>query len=229
MLPRLLIGWLTLTLLGCSVSAQKAEPTRISAKIIGQVHDPQGIPVAKAEVVARCECAWSGRLPDARTDAKGRFSIYISMPGTFRLYAAKEEQFFPLTDSPFYGVDSVPAPRLTVNDNDVLDAGTVLLHSQAGKLAVRVVDAETGTRVRDARIAVRRNDNPNAVMGSDLGGDLTELVPAAVALQVEARSEGYDDYYYGGDGTKAQSSPIYAEAKATTEITIPLRRARPQR
>ena len=229
MLPRLLIGCLTVTLLGHSIFAQKGEPSRISAKIIGQVHDPQGTPVAKAMVVARCECAWEGRLPDARTDSAGRFSIHISVPGTYRLYAGKEDLFFPLTGSPFYGVDPVPAPRLPVSNNDVLDAGTVLLHSQAGKLAVRVVDAETGKQVSDARIVVRRDDDPNAKMGSDLGGDLTELVPAAVALRIEARAEDYEDYYYGADGTKEQSSPICVEAKATQEITIALRRARPHR
>ena len=227
MLPRLLIGCLAVTLLGQSVFAQKAGRSRVSAKIIGQVRDPQGAPVAMASVVARCECAGEGRSPEARTDDEGRFSIPISVPGTYRLYAGKEDQFFPLTDGPFYGVDPVPAPRLTVSDNAVLEAGTVLLHSLAGKLAVRVVDAETGEPVKSASIVVRREDNPDAEMGTDLGGDLMELVPTA-PLRIEARAEGYADYYYGGDGTKEQSSPIYVEAKATKEITIALRRARPQ-
>jgi len=226
MLPRLLVGCLTIMLPGQAIFAQKAGPGQASAKIVGRVLDPQGIPVAEAMVVARCGCV-IGRLPDARTDSVGRFSIQITVPGTYVLYAAKQDQFFPLTGNPFYDVASVRAPKLAVKDTDVLDAGAVMLHSQAGQLAVRVVDAETGKGVRGATVEFRRDDDPNAdmVADTDRAGRLTELVPAA-PLRIEVKAVGYEDCFYGADCTKEHSSLVYVDAKATKRVTIALRRAR---
>ena len=198
-----------------------------SATITGQVKDAYGHPVPNAKVLARLTPPTSGRIPAGYTDPDGNFSIVVRTPGTYRLYAGKEELFHPIADCPYYDVDRIIPPEVMVADKETINAGTVLLNSQGAKLALRIVDAETGDPINEAGIGFRRDDNPDSWLGVGLGqadaGKITVLVPS-IPIRIEVQADGYKNWYYGGDGTIKQALSLYLIAGTTEELEIRLRR-----
>ena len=213
--------------LSLTALAQDSKQVSFSATITGQVLDATGRIVPNAKVRARLTRHLPGRIPSAQTDTEGNFSIIVRTPGTYRLYAGQEELFYPIADSPFYDVDHIAPPEMTVDDKEVINAGTVLLNSQGAKLTLRIIDAETDEPIKEAGIGFRRDDNTDGNLGTGIGqesaGKLTVLVPSR-PIRIEVQAAGYKDFYYGGDGTIKQAFPVYLRTGTTEELEIRLRR-----
>lgn len=198
-----------------------------SATITGQVKDTYEHPIPNAKVLARLTPHTPGRIPTGYTDPQGNFSIVVRNPGTYRLYAGKEELFYPIADNPYYDVDRIAPPEIRVGDKEIIKAGTVLLNSQGAKLALRIIDADTGDPIDEVGIGFRRDDSPDGWLGTGLGqadaGKITVLVPS-MPIRMEVQAAGYKNWYYGGDGTVEQAFPLYLIAGTTEELEVRLRK-----
>jgi len=212
--------------LSLTALAQDSRQISFSATITGQVLDATGRIVPNAKVRARLTRHLPGRIPSGHTDTEGNFSIIVRTPGTYRLYAGKEDLFYPIADSPFYDIDQIAPPEITVDDKEVINAGTVLLNSQGAKLTLRIIDADTDEPIKEAGIGFRRDDtdgNLGTGIGQESAGKVTVLVPSR-PIRIEVQAAGYRDFNYGGDGTIEQAFSVYLRTGTTEELEIRLRR-----
>ena len=165
---------------------------RHQGSISGRVFNLERKPVAGAVVYAEREHFLMGVMPFAQTDEQGMFSITRLEPGTYQVYAAKEEDGYPLPTYPFYSGGTVIIPQVSVGAGKVTPDVAVFLAPKALKLSGRVKDAVTNRHINRAQITLRRVDNPNYYFqtGLDEQGSFKILVPA-VAVQVEVSAPGY--------------------------------------
>ncbi len=200
--------------------SQASKQDSFSATITGQVKDAYRNPVANARVSACLTPRSPGAIPQGYTDQLGNFSIVVRTPGTYRMYAGKEDLSYPTTSALFYDVDQVGAPEITVGDQQVVDAGIVLLNSQGARLILRLIDAETGQPIKEANIEFRRDDNLDRLgtgLGEEAAGKVTVLVPS-MPIRIEIQAPGYEDWYYGGNGTSEQALSLCLVPGTTEEI-----------
>ncbi|HXG06807.1 MAG TPA: carboxypeptidase-like regulatory domain-containing protein [Nitrososphaera sp.] len=186
---------IVITALSITALPQVSKQGPFSATITGQVQDENGQPVPNAKVLARLMPHPLRTIPSAYTDPDGKFSIIVRIIGTYRLYAGKEELFYPITSHDFYDVDQIVPPEVAIGDERAFDAGIVRLNSQAARLTLRVIDAETGEPIKDGFINFRRSDNlawTGTGLGEESAGKVTMLVPAMpIKLEILAPGSVY--------------------------------------
>ena len=160
--------------------------------ISGRVFNRERKAMAGAVVYAEKEHFMMGIMPFAQTDEQGMFTITALEPGTYQVYAAKEQDGYPLPTYPFYSGGTVIIPQVSVAAGKVTPDVAVFLAPKALKLTGRVKDAVSNRSINRAQITLRRVDNPNYFFqtGLDAQGSFKILVPA-VAVQVEVTAPGY--------------------------------------
>jgi len=168
-----------------------------SGTIAGHVLDVEGQPVAEAQVYAdRTDSPMGRRLPFVLTDKEGRFLIKGLASGTYTVSAAKENDGYAPTDSPFHSVNLTPPPQVTVYEQQTTSNVTLYLGPRATKLVGRVVDASTNKAIKNlqnVQITLRRMDYPDYSYstGPDLDGEFNILVPS-VPVTIEVSASGYE-------------------------------------
>ena len=162
-----------------------------SGTIEGLVLNPEGQPVSQAVVFARRENFLKGLIPFDKTDEQGRFVITNLKPGTYEVYASKEEDDYPLPISTFHTGGSIISQQANVYEGQVASDVVIHLAPKAAKLVGRVMDAAT-KRPKSAQITLRRVDNPNYYFttGADEKGNCRILVPP-VRVTVDVSGPGY--------------------------------------
>lgn len=197
--------------------------TQSSGVITGRVFSADGQPVSAVSVYAEKSDVTFGRLLMFPTNDEGEFSIPNLTPGTYKVSAAKEDEGFPPTDSPFYSAGFVETPRVNVYEGQTTLDVTVYLGAKAAKLTGRILDATTNKPIKQlqgVQIALRRVDNPDLsyTFAADLEGEFSILVPP-VPCEIEVSAPGYGQW---NNGRKA----IHLTPSATKEVSIHLRPAR---
>lgn len=182
--------------------------------ITGRVLNPEGQTVSQATVVAEPERFISGIMPFCITNKKGRFSIKGLMPGRYKVYASKEEDGYPLPISTFHMGNSVKVQEIAVSEEQATEV-VIHLANKVGKLTGRIVDETTAEPVIDARITLRRVDNPNFFLmtAPNERGSFKILVPSD-AFTIEISAPNYE--------TKLSSSILVAKG-ITERLDISLR------
>jgi hypothetical protein len=194
-----------------------------SRAIRGRVVDINGQPVSEATVHALKSELTIGRLPTAYTDQQGMFLIEGLTTGTYTVSAAKEEDGYPPTDSPFYSVGLVEAPQITVHEQEITPEVVIQLGPKAAKLVGRIIDATTRKPVNHVQMTLSRFDYPNYQYSTspDLKGDFELLVPS-LPVNIQVSAPGYKNWYYGGDGSKGQANAMHLKPNTTRELVISL-------
>lgn len=161
--------------------------------ITGRVLNSEGRTVAQATVFAEREGFLSGIQPISITDEKGKFLIKGLRPGVYQVYASKEEDGYPLPISTFNMGNSVTEQKVVVSQDQTTEV-VVNLATKGAKLTGRIVDATTAEPIQDARMTLRRVDNPKFYLmtGVNKRGIYKVLVPSD-AFTIEVSAPNYQN------------------------------------
>lgn len=194
-----------------------------SGKILGRVVDAQGQPVSGAKVHAQKSDFTMGRLPTAYTDNHGKFLIKGLTLGTYMMSVAKEEDGYPPSDSPFHSAGLIEIPQVAINEQQVAPKIVIQMGPRASRLVGHIVNA-ANKPIENAQITLSRVDRPDYsyLTGPDLKGKFKVLVPP-VPIMIKVSAPGYEDWYYGGDGSIEQASVMRLAPKTTKKLAISLR------
>ncbi|HWS56361.1 MAG TPA: carboxypeptidase-like regulatory domain-containing protein, partial [Pyrinomonadaceae bacterium] len=182
-----------------SPAAAAAQEPPATSHIRGRVLSPQGSPVSDVRVCARPLNGLRGRLPCESSDAAGNFSIPVAPGETYFMTAGKEADGYADTASPFYRVPFASLPEVIVPEGQAPPEVTFHLAYPAGRLALRVADAETGLPVERARVRLCRLETPrycSSFIPAVVAGLHRLLVPPA-PVSVEVSAEGYEAWHAG--------------------------------
>ncbi|HEX7177296.1 MAG TPA: carboxypeptidase-like regulatory domain-containing protein [Pyrinomonadaceae bacterium] len=195
--------------------------------IEGMVLDADSQPVAGATVELRPDSrsVTPDTLPTARTDESGRFFLDGLVPGEHTLYASKETAGYPSAYQAFFIAGDTALPKVAVLDRQVAGGTVVRLGPKAARLRARVLDGRTGQPVEEAEIVLLRDDRQDISMSFGINpadGSFDRLIPS-LPLRLKVQAPGYDDWYYGEDGTRENSRVLLLRNDAVEELTIRLR------
>jgi hypothetical protein len=225
LLPRLLTS-IILILLGepyfASIPAQ--DIMAFSGEVAGRVLDTEGCGVSKTTVFADKSDAPMGKRPYGYTDEQGNFLIKVWAPGTYLIYASKEEDGYPPTHSTFHFVGSIVPPQITVKDEQVTSGVVVRLGPKTARLTGHILDSATNEIIKNAQITLRRVDNPDYMFstGPGINGQLNILVPS-VPFTMKVTAPGYEDWYYRNEDSNQLTDSLHLDAEAVKELVVSLR------
>ncbi|HEV7858392.1 MAG TPA: carboxypeptidase regulatory-like domain-containing protein [Pyrinomonadaceae bacterium] len=219
-------------------SGRRALSTRLPQELLGQsggiegrVVDVTGNPIAGALVnalyVNQPGQSKPGEAPAmARSDEFGRFFLNDLRAGTYLLYAGKEEDGYLSSFFPFFITDSGTAtPRVSVFERQITQNVVLQLGAKAARLVGRILDAETTRPIERAEIMLSREDNPKnfILTGPNKAGGIFQLQVPSVPFRIKVSARGYQDWYYGSDGTREHAAPIQLIPNTTKELIVNLR------
>jgi hypothetical protein len=200
------------------------------ATVSGRVTNPEGEPIAGAEVVAVSARGSRGRRPRALTDGQGSFTITGLKPGTYFLDAKKEDEGYPSLRSSFHSAGLADIPQVTVAENQTVSDIVVRLGPKGAKLTGQITDAVTGEPVADAEITLRRTDNPSHFYSfgpnePKMRGRFKVVVPP-VPFTIEVKAPGYENWTYSIDGSGRRADALQIGGGDLRHLTIALRPSR---
>lgn len=185
----------------------------------------EGLPISGANIYAVRPDHSSGKIPFTDTDDRGGFLITDLISGTYSVYCAKEEDGYPITSSTFHTVGASNVPQVTVRGDQPTPEIAIQLGPKAARLIGRIVDATTNKLVENARITLRRVDNPDNFYVTNPNqlqekGTFKVLVPSA-PFTVEVSAPGYDVWRYKNSDSKEDA--LQLAPGATKQLIIALR------
>src|SRR5437016_5696217 len=189
----------------------------------GQVLTSGGTSVIGAKVYA----VWngpSGVLPERLTDKNGRFSLSLR-PGLYTLYATRDEGGF--RDIAYEFLTGEPwAVEVTVHEGQVTSGVTIRLDAKKPKLVADTIDSKTGKPVNNPRMTLCLDENSNSnhciTTNPWWSSHRFRLLLPSMAFRIKISVRGYDDWYFGGDGSQAQSKPLQLMPRALKQLTVRL-------
>lgn len=169
--------------------------------ISGRVLTAEGHHVPRANVYALTDEGMTGRMPIFVTDEDGKFIIKGLIPGTYKVYASKEEEGYPPTDNTFYSAGLVAESQVFAEGQHTSSGVVVYVGPKSAKINGEIVDATTGKPVRGqqgVQMSLRRTGYPDSSLstGPDLKGRFEVLVPPA-PFTVEVSAPGYRKRHLG--------------------------------
>jgi len=168
-----------------------------------------------------------GILPVAITNKTGKFFLRLR-PGKYELWPVREQiGFINLSHEFFREVPRIA--KALVLDGQVTRGIVLQLPGAPARLVGRVIDAERREALAKARMRLCQVDLPSRCVETNVGGITPEyqtfrrLVPA-VPLMISVSAPGYEDWYYGKDGSKENAEALQIAPNTIKELTILLRR-----
>jgi len=228
---------LTVMIVGLLVVHAAAQSPRIELIVKGRVLDYQGQAVAKAFVTAGPIGPLKGVMPTAYSDARGEFSIVVHQAGEFLVTASKAGDGYPSTSNPFYYPHTASATRVTVLEGQPAPFATVRFGPKAGKILLRVSDADTGEPIRSVALSLCRAEAPKYCHRVKNNGRVTAspvqpnapiyggpvLVPSE-PFTLEVSAEGYESFFYGEMDRDLVFQTLQVPSDTVKELTIVLRK-----
>ncbi len=196
--------------------------------IEGHVLNAEGRQVAGAKVYAELNDALTGIPPSNLTDEEGAFRIEVGKPGTYKVFASKEEDGYPLTISGFHQEGTNPIPTVSVLPGQSVSDVVVQLGAKGATIEGLIFDVATNQVVNKATITLRRADNPEVYyqIGPEeekKGGKFRVLVPP-VPVTIEVSADGYETWSYSHDGLNKHSDSLKVKRGETKKLTVSLHR-----
>jgi Carboxypeptidase regulatory-like domain len=187
----------------------------------GQVIDSDGKEVVGASVYAEREGP-DGILPETRTHSGGKFLLPLT-PGTYVLYAVRPSQGFKDTSNWFFNGEPW-AIKATVSAGQITRAGSIRLNTKMARLTAQAIDGRSGKFVKNAAIELCPAENPKRCpsTGTNVSAGGFRLLVPSLPLIIKVSARGYEDWYYGGDGSQAQAKPLQLTPHALKQLTVRL-------
>jgi len=194
--------------------------------IEGRVLDEHGQPLSGARVYPFPQDHPPPGIPlTAYTAQDGTFRLDPVTPGPYQVCALKEEDGYPNANATFYDAD-FPYPEVTVRDGEVIRDVTIRLGPKAGRLVGTVVDSATGKPIRNASITFYEARSTQEYLSTGLIWpklDFNALAPSTKPFRIRVSAPGYQNWFYGGDGSEADAKPLRMTPGERKDLTIQLR------
>ncbi len=169
----------------------KAQPA--TGDIKGTVTDQNGAPVASATVYAVPQGLTLDDITprSVKTDGNGNFDFRGGFGlGTYQLYSRKDADSYPDPFDRFYADPKSEAPKVNLTTTHPSATATVKLGPQAGVVAGRVIDADTGAVLRATVFFLDAQGHGHHADTAPSDGGYRALLPAGkdLTLMVEVSS-----------------------------------------
>lgn len=193
----------------------------LQGTVQGRVLTPGGTSVFGTKVYS----VWNGPngvLPESITNKNGRFSFRLR-PGVYTLYATRDEGGF--RDIAYEFLTAEPwSVKVTVYEGQVTRGVIIRVDTKKPKLIVETIDSKTGKPVNNPRMTLCLDENSNQCMSTNpwRSSHRFRLLLPSIPLGIKVSARGYDDWYYGGDGSQAQAKPLQLTPRRLKQLTVRL-------
>jgi hypothetical protein len=226
---RILISVYGLCLVGAAIMSGTVPASGqelFTRTIMGVVVDKEEQPVVGAKVCAEGRSGMGGILPCAESDAKGRFSIDVYRPETYKITAYQLAQGYPRPFCGFYGSLFVDFPVVTIDDASGVSPVKIRLGPKAGRVIFTILD-ENDRRITSGMITVSRPGDPQSVWSTSTAfpqGRYELLTPDAPFTVTFATSSGGNWIKRAAfDEAGAPIDVLQVDLGGRKEITVRLR------
>jgi len=223
-------GVLVAVIVSCGITRSQHTHENSASRtgaIQGRVLNPEGEPVAGAEVHVLRYDLTTGRLPTVYTDNQGKFLMKDLIPGRYTVSAGKTSDGYADTSSAFHSFGQVNIPEISVDSHQVTHI-VIRLAPKAARLFGYIIDAETNKKIQNlqnVQVTLRRVDHPDYTYstGPNLEGRFDLLVPS-VPFTIMVKAPGYEVWQYRNEGSNGQAEALHLAANTNKELIISLRR-----
>ena len=226
MLLRALIVFSVVGFYGFRTLEAPCDEHQLTGGIEGIVLDQHAAPVPGIKVFPFPDCCFQGPKwpPSSITDVSGKFSLVEIQPGSYRVSAVNETQYYPDTNLTFYEGE-VRYPVVEVQGGQVVRDVVVRLGPKAARLRGKIVDAKTGLGLVRASIGFYETKGEQLYLGigPHKGGEFDVLVPSTKAFRMRVSAPGYETWFYGSDGPEEHAKPMHLAPAAVKEILVRVR------
>jgi hypothetical protein len=201
-------------------TAQKLETIYF---IGGQVFDSSGKPACGFRVCAFAQDFDPSKpnitLPCAISDDQGKFSIAVTKPGRYKIFADHLPSGYWSQHHPFLRDPASQIPEVIVNDGTPRAPITIFLGPRNGLLVGRIVDTKTGLPVDNVQLILCQVANPqNCRATTSKRGKGEFKVPAPFGpFTFKVSSKGFKDWL-GPRGD--EQSPLHVPAGSTMQLNL---------
>jgi len=217
------VAWICSSVLLLSVLVVAQEGNPVGHTVTGTVVDEQEQPVEGAMVSA---LVGNGRVPIAKSDSKGQFSLWIQRPGTYMVYAEDLEKGYPSAAWAFYGkLWQQNLQQVTIDATSKPAPVKIKLGPKAGRLVLTILDGATNKPIEAGVVELSRVGEPLSRWSRSEGWPkghyeiLTPEVPFTIKFQTW-HGEWVDRKAFDGSGVQVET--IQLELGARREMTIRL-------
>jgi hypothetical protein len=189
--------------------------------ITATVLDQSGRPVAGAtvEMVAADFAMMASVVPDCLTDENGNCSTKVPF-NKYHVAAKKEPDGYPDMTANLFGHGKWPADTEITPQNPSASV-TITLGPKAASMIIHVVDDVTGSRISNARIALR-GDGPYEFIATDIGRNSTVLIPPDHDVSVEISAQGYKPWVIETQPGTTHPNSLRLHSAESREVTVRL-------
>ena len=174
-----------------------AQSTGTELVVKGRVIDNQGNPVAGASVTAGPVGYLKGIVPMTTSNELGEFSVVVHQTGQFYVSAKKETDGYLNTGNPFYYPNPPALAFVTVLPDQPAPFATVQFGPKAGRLLMRVSDADSGETIRSVTVNLCRIEAPKYChrFSSVARQDVHSVLVSSDPFTFEVAAPGYQSTY----------------------------------
>lgn len=216
---------LHILILLCTISAQQQPQSAATLGTIkGVVVDPSGKRIEGATVYAEGDnYPPRSRPATVTTDSNGEFMLDVIPGKDIRVHLYKDSDLYSNVVTVFDVPPNWKFPLIDVAPGQTVEQ-IFRLPQKAGKLQLRVLDADTKTLVHGIYFQLCREDHPNQT-GYCLTGsgppDFEHSIPAGVGISIKVSSDehGSSDYQWRYRDPKTGSAYFRAKPGETETIT----------
>jgi Carboxypeptidase regulatory-like domain len=199
------------------------ESSSAAGMIAGYAINSEGQRIAGARIFAEREDALHSLAMSGYTDANGEFKLNLREPGYYSVYGSKEADGYLLTISSFHQVTTIPTPKVSVAEKQVVRDVIVQLGPKLPSIRGQIIDTTTNHFITKASITLRRVDNPQMyyIVGADEvkeNGRFSILVPP-VPFTIEVSAPNYETWTYRA-GLNHHAAPLQVNNGETKILTI---------
>lgn len=199
------------------VVGQSKPPTQFLIK--GRVIDENQQPVPGAMVFGYPE-GLRGKVPAAKSDAKGNFSLVVFQSGSFELTASKVDENRPSSARPLYNPLGEFSSQTSVFENEPPPFVTIKLTPVSGVVSGQILDEETKLPIKDARIGLCRVEVPKYCQRFRIVNGNFRLLAPLVPFTMQVSAPAYRDWY-APDGQYPE--PLQILPSSAKQLSVSLR------
>jgi len=187
----------------------------------GEVMDQNGHPLSGIRVYAERQGP-GGILPVTRTDRRGKFFLPLE-PGDYSVYAVREVMGYRDVSHELASNDPV-VKRTTVSEGRLTRNLVIRLDTEMPRLLGKPVDAETSRPVANATILVCAEGGRKQCVGAGttLPDNQFRLLLPPMSFNIKVSARGYQDWYYGKDGSKEHAENLELRPNTEKQLLIQL-------